>query len=281
MVNQSIYKMKQPELGKKIYESRKAKGLTQEQLVEKCNLNVRTIQRIEAGDVTPRTHTVKSLFEVLEIEWVEEKKKYIQNYSQTKHEKLSVRFSPLILIVGILYLILSLVEIPLDFKYMEDSISALIYIPFKAAIYVCYLIFMIPFFKIGRHKGNTIISLSVFFLLIARLLAYVYSVIVILDGDLHHDIYAMIPSIIFWGIGFVLLGYNLSKLNINESFGLKPIGILGMVSGFLLLSIIGQILAPFTIFIFEIGLLYFLNKYSKNPLKSTSPDSTFSSQVSA
>lgn len=61
--------MKQPELGKKIYESRKAKGLTQEQLVEKCNLNVRTIQRIEAGDVTPRSHTIKSLFEVLEIEW--------------------------------------------------------------------------------------------------------------------------------------------------------------------------------------------------------------------
>ena len=68
MVNQSVYKMKQPEVGKKIFESRKAKGLTQEELVEKCNLNVRTIQRIEAGDVTPRSHTVKILFEVLEIE---------------------------------------------------------------------------------------------------------------------------------------------------------------------------------------------------------------------
>lgn len=40
------FEMKQPELGKKISELRKAKGLTQEELVEKCNLNVRTIQRI-------------------------------------------------------------------------------------------------------------------------------------------------------------------------------------------------------------------------------------------
>ncbi len=32
--------MKQPDLGKKIAELRKAKGLTQEELVEKCNLNL-------------------------------------------------------------------------------------------------------------------------------------------------------------------------------------------------------------------------------------------------
>ncbi|HEY3371256.1 MAG TPA: helix-turn-helix transcriptional regulator [Prolixibacteraceae bacterium] len=44
--------MKQPDLGKKIAELRKAKSLTQEELVEKCNLNVRTLQRIEAGVVT-------------------------------------------------------------------------------------------------------------------------------------------------------------------------------------------------------------------------------------
>ncbi|MGM0473729.1 MAG: helix-turn-helix domain-containing protein [Bacteroidota bacterium] len=40
-------KMAQPELGKRIAELRKARGLTQEELVEKCNLSVRTLQRIE------------------------------------------------------------------------------------------------------------------------------------------------------------------------------------------------------------------------------------------
>ena len=58
--------MNQPDLGKKIAELRKAKGLTQEELVEKCNLNVRTLQRIESGDVTPRSYTIKSIFTALD-----------------------------------------------------------------------------------------------------------------------------------------------------------------------------------------------------------------------
>ena len=69
MVNQKLFVMKQPELGKKISELRKAKGLTQEELVEKCNLNVRTVQRIESGEVSPRTFTIKAIFEALEYHW--------------------------------------------------------------------------------------------------------------------------------------------------------------------------------------------------------------------
>ncbi len=58
--------MKQPDLGKKIAELRKAKNLTQEELVEKCNLSVRTLQRIECGEVTPRSYTIKIIFAALE-----------------------------------------------------------------------------------------------------------------------------------------------------------------------------------------------------------------------
>lgn len=58
--------MKQPDLGKKIVELRKAKGFTQEELVEKCNLNVRTLQRIESGEVTPRSFTLKLIFVALD-----------------------------------------------------------------------------------------------------------------------------------------------------------------------------------------------------------------------
>lgn len=61
--------MKQPELGKKISELRKQKGLTQEDLVERCNINVRTIQRIEAGEVSPRSYTLKTILEVLDYDF--------------------------------------------------------------------------------------------------------------------------------------------------------------------------------------------------------------------
>jgi transcriptional regulator with XRE-family HTH domain len=59
-------KMKQPDLGKKIAELRKARGFTQEELVEKCNLSVRTLQRIESGEVAPRSHTIRVIFEALD-----------------------------------------------------------------------------------------------------------------------------------------------------------------------------------------------------------------------
>jgi transcriptional regulator with XRE-family HTH domain len=61
--------MNQPDLGKKIAELRKAKGFTQEELVEKCNLSVRTLQRIESGEVSPRSYTLKVIFAALEYQF--------------------------------------------------------------------------------------------------------------------------------------------------------------------------------------------------------------------
>ncbi len=61
--------MQQPKLGKKIAYNRKIKGLTQEELVAKCNLSVRTLQRIETGKATPRIYTIKLIFEALELDF--------------------------------------------------------------------------------------------------------------------------------------------------------------------------------------------------------------------
>jgi len=72
--------MKQPELGKKIAILRSEKGLTQEELVNKCNLNVRTIQRIETGEVTPRNSTIKIIFEALDYSPTAERNKRNENY---------------------------------------------------------------------------------------------------------------------------------------------------------------------------------------------------------
>ena len=58
--------MKQPALGQKILELRQQKGLTQEELVEQCNISVRTIQRIEAGETMPRIYTIKTILSALD-----------------------------------------------------------------------------------------------------------------------------------------------------------------------------------------------------------------------
>lgn len=78
--------MKQPALGKKIVELRKNQGFTQEELVERCNISVRTLQRIESGEVTPRSHTLKLIFEVLEYRPANKINKFIAGLSEIKSQ---------------------------------------------------------------------------------------------------------------------------------------------------------------------------------------------------
>lgn len=57
--------------GKKLIRIRKLKGLTQGDVAEKCNVTVRTIQRIESGEVTPRASTIKLISESLGFDFFE------------------------------------------------------------------------------------------------------------------------------------------------------------------------------------------------------------------
>ncbi len=64
--------MNQPELGLKITELRQQKGFTQEKLAEYCDVSTRTIQRIEGGEVEPRSFTRNSLSNILEFDFGKE-----------------------------------------------------------------------------------------------------------------------------------------------------------------------------------------------------------------
>lgn len=61
--------MNQPDLGLKVAELRQQKGLTQEKLAEYCEVSTRTIQRIENGEVDPRSFTLNSLGNILEFDF--------------------------------------------------------------------------------------------------------------------------------------------------------------------------------------------------------------------
>jgi len=60
--------MKQQTLKENLLYQRKLKGLTQEELSDKTTVGVRTIQRIEKGEVEPHLQTVKLLAIGLDIE---------------------------------------------------------------------------------------------------------------------------------------------------------------------------------------------------------------------
>jgi len=61
--------MNQPDLGLKVTELRQQKSLTQEQLAELCEVSTRTIQRIESGEVDPRSYTLHCLSQALDFDF--------------------------------------------------------------------------------------------------------------------------------------------------------------------------------------------------------------------
>jgi len=80
--------MNQPEFGQELVKIRKAKGLTQSELAEKCQVSKRTIQRLESGMVIPRSFTIKTLSAALDFDFLTE----FPHYLTEKGEILNKRF---------------------------------------------------------------------------------------------------------------------------------------------------------------------------------------------
>jgi len=157
--------VKQPALGQKILELRKAKGLTQEDLVEKCNINVRTIQRIEAGEVTPRIYTVKTILEALGYDL-----NTIQFHTPGENpnaEKQNNGFLRISFFVGVLYFMLSFIESFLDFKIwgvgfpnpeFNNIISFGGYLAIKVSVIITFAVFMLGYFRMTEYYPNGLVK---------------------------------------------------------------------------------------------------------------------------
>ena len=105
--------MKQPEIGNDVQDARIKSGLTQTQLADKCRLDIRTIQRIESGQVNPRFYTLNLINEVLgtnfEVTFEKEEKirelnGYQEVFQKRKKFRLITMFSALFLMIAIVLL---------------------------------------------------------------------------------------------------------------------------------------------------------------------------------
>lgn len=94
---------KQMKTGQLIRELRLKKGITQEDLAEKTDISVRTIQRIESGEVDPRAYTLQAIATALEVDF-EVLATSEAEAQETLHKK-SSRWLPLLHLSGLLLLI--------------------------------------------------------------------------------------------------------------------------------------------------------------------------------
>ena len=268
--------IKQPELGKKISEMRKAKGLTQEELVELCNLNVRTIQRIEAGEVTPRSYTIKALFEALGA-----KMENIESERPSAYPSSLIVWLYIGVGAGLVYFFLSFFDISMEVEWMEGSFTnSLTFGLVKAGVLITFSLFLFGLIKMEGAFPNKVLQIALWVMLIANGIWYSIDLISLVTPSFSIEDYYVVKLCTFGlAYGFIGAGFLCYK-NLWSNIP-QILGGLGIVSGILIFSIVGALFALIPLTMFEIGELAFLIWGINKIGRRYSPDSTFSSQVTA
>ena len=147
--------MLQPDLGRRLVAIRKEKNLTQEELVEKSHVSVRTIQRIEAGEVLPRMSTVKILLDALG-ESFESFSTKSTNDMETKtnfHPAKNILLTAVI--AGAIYLVTEIILSAMDVAWMTSEVeweqwTNIIYIGLTVVMISSYILFVRGFFALTK-----------------------------------------------------------------------------------------------------------------------------------
>jgi transcriptional regulator with XRE-family HTH domain len=230
--------MKQPELGKKISELRKDKGLTQEELVDKCNISVRTLQRIESGEVTPRSFTVKTILAALDydlskISDIDEKNE--QNFFEWVRNVLLIDIYPdkpanyvikhlnIAWLFGLIYFILGFLEGAAEYyRIKEDQMifSIPFYICMKISVLIAFFFFQRGFIIVGHLFKNYLLKIISFVLIFGMLLVISYDIASLFSKSIEREFMLGAEALTFGGIG-ILFGISLIKL--QKSFGQVPV----------------------------------------------------------
>ena len=270
--------MKQPELGKIIFELRKQKGLTQEELVEKCNITVRTIQRIEAGETSPRSYTIKTLLNAMGYEY---EKVFGKEYKTGKFDKI-LRIFPNNLkqvlissfIAGIVYFILGFAEtayyaisfsdLPSETNWSdlpmnthESYSSNATFTLIKIISVISFSFFMRGFVLVGSYYKNYLVEIMAFLMIVMNII-FETSEIVSINFDESLFSFVLISKVFTIGIIMIFFGVGISRLktlgNLSTITGILEI-ITGICFATVFLSVIGiTILLPLELL--ELLLLY-------------------------
>lgn len=246
--------MKQPALGQKILELRQQKGLTQEELVEQCNISVRTIQRIEAGETMPRVYTIKTILSALDRDLddlqtdsafeTKIKQALLVEIDDTKDVSFLINQLHIGWIAGILSMIALIFEFVDDFYLVANDMFYLgkVYTIVLGIIsIILFSLFMRSFILIGNLFKNSFLKIISVIFIIANALLAGYALIDIEFKALPIEAYGVMLAV-FFGVMSLFFGYALYKLN---ALGQLPIisGITQMVLGGMMITVLFAIIA--------------------------------------
>lgn len=248
--------MKQPELGRRIVELRKEKNLTQEDLVEKCRVSVRTIQRIEAGEVMPRVSTIKIILAALDADinqftttpqhtmtqeknWLKDLFLLNPNVQHRTEENKNTLLTAAI--GGMIYLILEIIKTAMDFAWMESSFDAketVIYIAIVSCLYISFIVFMRGFFLLGHLFDNGLLRIMAFMLILAMLGLSILDIYTLRYSTYQELMLPYGSAAVAFGILGIIFGISLIKLQDGMGELSRIAGMLEIATGCLLLTVI-------------------------------------------
>ncbi len=275
--------MTQPELGKKIAEIRKQKGFTQEELVEKCNVTVRTLQRIEAGDVLPRSSTLRLLIEAMDYDWnsfsgehaMENEPAGISTSAnwfgrffgsagspstQSLHMQLQWAW-----IAGILYFILGFPEALMEFKIISADFfpwGVGGYVVIKVLVIVSFTFMIRGFILMGQRQKNTLLTLSSWIFLFVLVMDYSMDIFSILyESDFAEEV--LIGKALMYGFTAIFFGIALTRIEQPIGLSARLAGILEILIGISFLTVILFMVGMFLMIPAELQEIYILFKYGE------------------
>lgn len=276
--------MKQPQLGRKILALRQEKGLTQEELVEQCNISVRTIQRIEAGEVTPRSYTVRSILDALDYDLsalkneehpakTEIKELLLLDVEDSKESNYLTKQLNIAFIAGIVFFLITIPEMYADFKIISDNayvLNTTFYVILKVMVIASAIFFYRGLILVGKLFQNYLLQISALLVLVLSVVFYLVDIIAVYTGTFDYTFIVVIESICF-GIVGVMFGIALVRLR-------GSLKALGLVAGILeitaaatfltiLLGIIGVVVWSVAIIV-EVVLLYKTTDVLKEKIKA-------------
>lgn len=255
--------MKQPELGKIITNLRNEKGLTQEELVEKCNISVRTIQRIEAGEVTPRSFTIKTILTALDYDLDKIKSLFHYEGNSDLHvTKNQILMLNLALITGVIYFFTGFIEVYFDlnisdFKTINGATS--IYITVKLISLISMIFFYTGYIVSGSVFSNYLLRISSMAIIFISVAGYAFDIFFWFTPTSSETYVLVVFSMVF-GCTYILNGIGIMRLKTYLKNNLPAItGVLMIVTGatlaIVILFLIGIfLLIPLTIL--QLILLY-------------------------
>ncbi len=220
--------MKQPELGKKLNEIRNQKGITQKELSDLCSVDIRTIQRIEAGEVEPRMSTVKILAAALEND------ELISTQNTSNINSVQLKRTLLVsLIAGIFYFfnfILYSVVVP---NFTSISGGPVLFLLSMIHV-ISGGLFFLGFIITGWKYKNYLLLFTSISIIILIALFVIVDMLARVSGNQVFG-YIIRGVVLLIGFGGVLFGLGLLKAGIPGKVGFIVAGILQIVQNIMFL----------------------------------------------